>query len=101
VYYNRGVFIAALRVEAVRNAIKAKGGAAPNSEEVKKGMESIKGFTLGGLVPPMELTPEDHEGGGWCQVWTVKGGKLVKSKDWFQGYRQVIQNQLAADAKKS
>jgi branched-chain amino acid transport system substrate-binding protein len=101
VYYNRGVMNAALHVEAVRNAIKAKGGAAPTPEEVKKGMESIKGFTLGGLLPPMELTPTDHEGGGWCQVWTVKGGKLVMTKDWFQGYRSVIQKQLAADASKS
>ena len=65
VLYNRGVLIAALHVEAVRNAIKAKGGATPTSEEVKKGMESIKGFTLGGLVPPMEITAADHEGGGW------------------------------------
>jgi len=101
VYYNRGVFIAALHVEAVRNAIKAKGGAAPTSEDVKKGMEAVKGFTLGGLVPPMELSATDHEGGGWCQIWTVKGGKLVKTKDWFQGYRAVIQKQLAADAAKS
>jgi branched-chain amino acid transport system substrate-binding protein len=101
VYYNRGVMIAALHVEAVRNAIKAKGGAAPTPEEVKKGMEAVKGFTLGGLVPPMELSAADHEGGGWCQVWTVKGGKLVRVKDWFQGYREVIQKQLAADASKS
>ncbi|MBM3648168.1 MAG: hypothetical protein FJX11_10295 [Alphaproteobacteria bacterium] len=101
VYYNRGVFIAALHVEALRNAIKAKGGGTPNSEEVKRGMESIKGFTLGGLVPPMEITPADHEGGGWVQIWTVQGGKLVKVKDWFQGYRDVIQKHLAAEASKS
>ncbi len=101
VYYNRGVFNAAVHVEAARNAIKAKGGAMPTSEEVKKGMEAIKGFTLDGLLPPMELTPTDHEGGGWCQVWTVKAGKLVKVKDWFQGYRSVIQKQLQADASKS
>ncbi|HTE80536.1 MAG TPA: ABC transporter substrate-binding protein [Reyranella sp.] len=101
VYYNRGVMMAALHVEAARNAIKAKGGAVPTSEEVKKGMEQIKGVTLGGLLPPMELTAADHEGGGWCQVWTVKGGKLVKVKDWFQGYRAVIQKHLAADASKS
>ena len=30
-----------------------------------------------------------------------KGGKLVKSKDWFQGYRPVIQKHLEAEAKKS
>jgi len=101
VYYNRGVFTAAVQVEAVRQAIKAKGGAKPTSEDVKKGMESIKGFTLGGVVPPLEITPADHEGGGWVQIWTVKGGKLVKVKDWFQGYRPVIQKHLAADASKS
>ncbi|HLG46103.1 MAG TPA: ABC transporter substrate-binding protein [Reyranella sp.] len=101
VYYNRGILNAALHVEAVRNAIKAKGGAAPTSEEVKNGMEHIKGFTLDGLLPPMELTPADHEGGGWVQVWTVHGGKLNKTKDWFQGYRSVILKHLAADAQKS
>jgi branched-chain amino acid transport system substrate-binding protein len=101
VYYNRGALSAALHVEAVRNAIKAKGGAAPTGEDVKKGMESIKGFTLGGFVPPLEITPTDHEGGGWVQIWTVKGGKLVRTKDWFQGYRPAIQKHIAAEASKS
>ena len=31
VFYNRGLMIAALHVEAVRNAIKAKGGAKPTA----------------------------------------------------------------------
>jgi branched-chain amino acid transport system substrate-binding protein len=96
VFYNRGVMIAAMHAEAARNAIKAKGGAKPNSVDVKNGMEAIKGFTLGGMVPPMQVTPQDHEGGGWVQVWTVKGGKLVKTTDWFQAYRSVIQKHLAA-----
>jgi len=96
VFYNRGLVIAALHVEAVRNAIKAKGGAKPTSEDVKNGMEAIKGFTLGGMVPPMEVTREDHEGGGWVQVWTAKDGKLVKNGDWFQAYRDVIKKHLAA-----
>ncbi len=100
VLYNRGVLIAAVHVEAARNAIKAKAGGRPSSEDVKKGMESIKGFTLGGLVPPMVITPEDHEGGGWVQVWTVKDGKLAKNGDWFQGYREVIKKHLAAEAAK-
>jgi branched-chain amino acid transport system substrate-binding protein len=96
VYYNRGLMTAALHVEAIRNAIKAKGGAKPTSEDVKKGMEAIKDFTLGGMVPPIQLSPEDHEGGGWVQVWTVKGGKLVKDGDWFQAYRDVIKRHLVA-----
>jgi branched-chain amino acid transport system substrate-binding protein len=101
VLYNRGVLIAAVQVEALRNAIKAKGGATPTSEEVKKGMEALKGVTLGGLLPPLEVTPADHEGGGWVEIWTVKGGKLVRTKEWFRGYRDVIQKHLAAEASKS
>ena len=96
VFYNRGVMIAAIHAEAARNAIKAKGGAKPSSEDVKNGLEAVKGFTLGGMVPPMEVTQEDHEGGGWVQVWTVKGGQLVKDGDWFQAYRDVIKKHLAA-----
>src|SRR5690348_10549768 len=49
VMYNRGLFIAALHVEAIRNALKANGGKKPTGEEVKKGFESIHDFTLGGL----------------------------------------------------
>jgi branched-chain amino acid transport system substrate-binding protein len=96
VYYNRGVMTAAIHAEAVRNAIKAKGGAMPTSEDVKKGMEQVKGFALGGMVPPITLTESDHEGGGWAQVWTVKDGKLVKNGDWFQAYRDVVNKHLAA-----
>ena len=99
VYYNRGVMTAAIHVEALRNALKATGGKPPTSDDVRKGMEQIKGFTLGGLVPPLNITPTDHEGGGWCEVWTVKGGKLVKTKDWYQGFRQIVEKQIAADAK--
>src|ERR1700686_1467629 len=46
VMYNRGLFIAALHVEAIRNALKANGGKKPTGEEVKKGFESIHDFTL-------------------------------------------------------
>ena len=96
VYYNRGLMIAALHAEAIRHAIEAKGGAKPTSEDVKKGMEALKDFTLDGMVPPITVTPEDHEGGGWVQVWTVKGGKLVKDGEWFQAYRDVIKRHLQA-----
>jgi branched-chain amino acid transport system substrate-binding protein len=100
VYYNRGVMVAALHAEAVRNAIKTKGGAMPTGEEVRKGMEAITNFTLGGLVPPMKITPQDHEGGGWVQIWTVKGGKFAKAGDWQQPYRDVIKKHLDMEAKK-
>ena len=62
----------------MHNAIKAKGGAKPTGEDVKHGFEQIHDFTLGGIVSPVKITAEDHEGGGFVQVWQVEGGKLVK-----------------------
>jgi branched-chain amino acid transport system substrate-binding protein len=84
-----------MHVEALRNAIKAEKGGKPTTEDMKNGMEQVKDFSLGGMAPPMQVTPEDHEGGGWIQVWTVKGGKFVKTTDWFQAYRDVIKEHLA------
>ncbi len=100
VYYNRGVLIAAVHVEAIRNALKAKGGQKITGADVKAGMERIRGFTLGGLVPPLEITASDHEGGGWVQIFQVKGGKLVKATDWFKAYPEVVAMQIKeAEAK--
>jgi len=90
VMYNRGLFIAALHVEAIRNALKANGGKKPTGEEVKKGFESIHDFTLGGLVPPLNVTPTDHEGGGWVQIYQTKGGKFVKETEWIRAYPDVV-----------
>jgi branched-chain amino acid transport system substrate-binding protein len=94
VYYNRGVLTAAVHVEAIRQAIIANGGKAPTSAQVKEGMEKIKNFTLGGLLPPMEITPADHEGGGWVQIWTIKGNGFKPATKWFKAYRDVILKHL-------
>src|SRR6266481_4600150 len=90
VIYNRGILNAALHVEAIRNALKLNGGQQPTGEDVKKGFEQIHDLTLGGLVPPLKVTPEDHEGGGWVQIFQVKGGKFVKETEWFRGYPEVV-----------
>ncbi|MBV9583584.1 MAG: ABC transporter substrate-binding protein, partial [Alphaproteobacteria bacterium] len=92
VIYNRGLLQAAIHVEALKNALKISGGKQPTGEDVKKGMEQISNFTLGGLVPPLHITPTDHEGGGWVQIFQVKGGKFAKETDWLQAYRDVVQD---------
>lgn len=94
-YYNRGVFFAALQIEAIRNALKLNGGKQPTGVDVKNGFEHIKGFTLGGIFPPLEVTPDDHEGGGWVKVFQVKGGKLVGVGDWFHAYPDVLKKHIA------
>ena len=100
VYYNRGVLIAALHVEAIRNAVKAKPDGKITGEDVKGGFEKISGFTLGGLVPPLKITPHDHEGGGLVQIYQVRGGKFAKVTDWFSAYTDVVQKHVQQAAKK-
>lgn len=90
VYYNRGILDAALHIEAVRNALKLTGGKMPTGVDVKKGFEMIHDFTLGGLLPPLQITATDHEGGGWVQIFQVKGDGMVPETKWFRGYRDVV-----------
>jgi branched-chain amino acid transport system substrate-binding protein len=101
VFYNRGVLIAALHVEAIRNAVKAKPNGKITGEDAKKGFEKISNFTLGGLVPPLKVTATDHEGGGLVQIWQVRGGKFEKVTDWYAAYQDVVAKHIKeAGAKK-
>jgi branched-chain amino acid transport system substrate-binding protein len=101
VFYNRGVLIAALHVEAIRNALKAKPDGKITGADVKGGFEKISNFTLGGLVPPLKITATDHEGGGLVQIWQVKGGKFVKVTDWYSAYPDVVAKHIKDAAAKS
>ena len=100
VFYNRGVLIAAVHVEAIRNALKAKPDGKITGADVKAGFEKISNFTLGGLVPPLKITPTDHEGGGLVQIWQVKGGKFEKITDWFSAYPAVVAKHIKAGGSK-
>ena len=92
VIYNRGLLQAAIQVQAITNALKISGGKMPATDQVKQGMEQIHDFSLGGLVPPLQITAADHEGGGWVRIFQVKGGKFVPATDWIQAYRDVVLN---------
>jgi branched-chain amino acid transport system substrate-binding protein len=100
VFYNRGVLIAALHVEAIRNALKAKPDGKITGADTKAGFEKISNFTLGGLVPPLKVTATDHEGGGLVQIWQVKGGKFEKVTDWFAAYQDVVGKHIKEAAAK-
>ena len=87
-----------MHIEAIRLALKANKGGHPTGADVKKGFESISDFSLGGLVPPLHITASDHEGGGWVQIYQVKGEKLVKETPWFHGYRDTVEQMIASAA---
>jgi branched-chain amino acid transport system substrate-binding protein len=46
------------------------------------------------------VTPENHEGGGWVQIWQVKGGKFVKATEWFKAYQDVVAKHIKEAGKK-
>jgi branched-chain amino acid transport system substrate-binding protein len=98
VYYNRGVLIAALMVEGIRRAIE-EDGLPVTGATVKQGYERIKDFTLGGLLPSLTLTPEDHEGGGWVRLYQTQGEQLVPVTDWFRGYRDLVLDEVTKAGK--
>ena len=91
VYYNRGILAAAVHIAAIENAVKAKGGSADiTGTDVANGFENIADLSLGGLVPPMKFTKQDHEGGGWVRIFQVKGEGFVPVTDWMHGYREDV-----------
>lgn len=95
VYYNRGALWAALAVKSVENAVTAKGRSADiTGADVQKGFESISGFTLDGFLPPLTITAEDHEGGGWVQIFQVKGAAFVPVSKWLHGYRDIVMDMV-------
>jgi len=89
VYYNRGVLIAAILTEGVRLAIQNH-GLPVTGDKVRLGYEAIRNFDLQGFLPPMTVTPADHEGGGWVKVYQVKGNEWVPITDWIRGYREEV-----------
>jgi branched-chain amino acid transport system substrate-binding protein len=93
VYYNRGVFNAALIIEGLRLAIE-KFGLPVTGEKVKLAYEQIKDFTLGGFLPPLSVTVNDHEGGGWVRLYQTKGEQLVPYTEWFRGYRDIVLDEV-------
>jgi branched-chain amino acid transport system substrate-binding protein len=89
VYYNRGVMIAAMHAEAIRRAIKDHGQNI-TTVDVKNAMERIQGFDLDGFMPALNMTPKDHEGGGYVRMFQVHNGTYRPASEWYRGYRDVI-----------
>ena len=97
VLYNRGVLIAA-HARRGRRATPSRPRAAPSrpAKTSRRAWRRSRASRSAAWCRRWRSRASDHEGGGWVQVWTVKGGKLVKDGEWFQAYRDVIKKHLAA-----
>jgi len=96
-YYNRGVFQAAVHLAAIENAVKAKGSADITGTDVRDGFYEIKDYTLGGLLPPLQITRKDHEGGGWVRIFQATKDGYKANTDWYRAYRAEVRELLEAE----
>ena len=97
-YYNYGVMMAAIMVEGVRvAAVKAPDGPV-SGPWLNAGLTGITDFTAEGLLPPMTVTPEDHQGGGKGRISRWDGTKFVPQTDWFSANQDVVWAEIKKSA---
>src|SRR6266851_1266170 len=90
-YYNIGVASMALFAEGARRALD-KEGEPLTPAKLKHGLESIKDFTADGLLPPVTITSEDHQGGGRGRIAAWDGSKWTAKSDWSAAYQDIVWN---------
>lgn len=105
VLYNRGLLNAALNAEAVRTAQAEYGERVLTGEEVRWGFENLhitderwEELGLGGFVGAIQLSCEDHEGGGpaFVQQWNGQSWEVVS--DWIQPRNEELRPAYEASA---
>ena len=55
-----------------------------------QGLEQVKDFDAQGLIPPITLTAEDHQGGGRGRISQWDGAKWVPKTGWYNAYQDVV-----------
>ncbi len=96
-YYNLGINNGILNVEAVR-AAQAKFGNKPlTGEQVRWGFEHIniddarlKELGAVGLLQPIKLSCQDHEGGGAVRFVQWDGAQFERISDWVKADRALL-----------
>jgi branched-chain amino acid transport system substrate-binding protein len=105
VLHTRTIITGMLNTEAVRTAIKKFGKKPPTKEQIRWGFENLDlsekrleelGFK--GLMRPLKVTCENHEGNGFALVQQWDGKKWNIVSDWIEPMRDVVRPKLEAAA---
>ena len=54
----------------------------------------ISGFDAEGLMPPITITPSDHQGGGAGRVARWNGERWEPVSDWVAAYQDIVQVEI-------
>jgi branched-chain amino acid transport system substrate-binding protein len=93
-YYNYGVMMAAIMVEGVRKAFEKNPNGPISGPWLNEGLRSITKFTAQGMIAPMTITKEDHQGGGNARIARWDGAKFVPASDWFSANQDIVWAQI-------
>lgn len=97
-YYNIGVATMAAAVEAAGLALDEH-GAPLTGPKLKQGFEMLKDFDANGLMPPITITAEDHQGGGYGRVSMWNGEEWEPQTDWVSAYQDIVWQEIEENAK--
>lgn len=96
-YYNIGVASMAVAVEGARIALD-EFGAPLTGDKLRRGMERIEDFDAEGMMPPITLTEEDHQGGGYGRISEWNGTEWEPVTDWFSAHQDIVWEEIEKDA---
>lgn len=105
VLYNRAVINAMFNVEGIRTAMRKFGNKPLTGEQVRWGYENLdlterrlEELGMKGLLRPLKVTCENHEGNGLALVQQWDGKKWTIVSDWIEPIREVVRPKLEAAA---
>ncbi|MCH8504693.1 MAG: ABC transporter substrate-binding protein [Ectothiorhodospiraceae bacterium] len=96
-YYNIGVASMAVAVEGARIALE-EFGTPLTGDKLRRGMEMIEDFDAEGMMPPVTLSEEDHQGGGYGRVSRWDGSAWEPVTDWFNAHQDIVWEEIEKDA---
>jgi len=105
VYYNRGLANAMFNAEAIRTAMGKFGNKALTAEQARWGFENLnlteqrlEQIGMKGMLRPLKVSCENHEGNGLAAVQQWDGKKWNVVSDWIEPMRDVVRPKLEAAA---
>jgi branched-chain amino acid transport system substrate-binding protein len=101
VLYNRMIINAMFNTEAIRTAMAKYGNKPLSGEEVRWGFENLnltdqrlEQLGMKGMVRPIKVTCDNHEGNGMAAVQQWDGKKWTIVSDWIEPMREVVRPKL-------
>jgi len=105
VYHNRGMINAMLNTEGIRTAMARFGNKPLTGEQVRWGYENLnlteqrlEQLGMKGMMQPLRVTCENHEGNGRAAVQQWDGKRWTLVSDWIEPMRDVVRPKLEAAA---